>query len=70
MHFFIYDFNIYMDFPFLVLLIRMDTHKILKDAKHQEAACKDKETYTSKLCILNGVKYMMMKTLVLTLVLQ
>ena len=48
----------------------MDTHKIPKDAKRQEVACKDKETYTSELHILNGVKYMMMKTLVLVLVLQ
>ena len=43
----------------------MDTHKIPKDAKRKETACKDKETYTSKLYILNGVKYMMMKILVL-----
>ena len=43
----------------------MNTHKIPKDAKRDETACKDKETYTSKLYILNGVKYMMMKTLVL-----
>ena len=48
----------------------METHKIPKDAKRQEAACKDKETYTGKLYILNGMKYMMMKTLKLTLVLQ
>ena len=48
----------------------MDTQEIPKDAKRQEAACKDKETYTSERHILNGVKYMMMKTLVLTLVLQ
>ena len=47
----------------------MGTHKIPKDAKRQEAACKDKETYTSELHILSGV-YMMMKTLVLALVLQ
>ena len=48
----------------------MGTHKIPKDVKRQEAACKDKETYTGKLYILTGVKYMMMKTPVLALVLQ